>query len=412
MDGDGNFFIRLADRVWDGPGLSRDEALAVLRAPDEAVLELLAAAYRLRFRAFGRAVHLNYLINAKSGRCGEDCGYCSQSRVSTAPVAAYPLVSLDELIAGASRAAEHGARTYCMATSGRQPSSAEWEKICAAVREIKQRFGLKLCVSPGLLSAEQARQLREAGADRVNHNLNTSRAFYARICTTHDYDARRATIEAARAAGLELCSGGIVGMGESDEDVVDLALELGALKVEALPVNFFQPITGTPLGDRRAAEGVATVPLACQTSDSDTEAKALLGECGDRGDSDAGTSDREGKIQRSASSPSAKGERSAAAASAVYGDSSSPQGASSPKGASALTPIYCLKVLALFRLANPRAELRIAAGRQVHLRSLQPLGLFAANSIFVGDYLTTRGGSLENDRRMLDDLGFSAVIDG
>lgn len=395
MSGDGNFFVPLADRVWDGPALTRDEALAVLRAPDEAVLELLAAAYRLRLRAFGREVQLNYLINAKSGRCGEDCGYCSQSRVSTAPVAAYALVSLDELLAGAERAAEHGARTYCVATSGRQPSAGEWRQICEAVRAIKRRFALKLCVSPGLLSAEQARQLREAGADRVNHNLNTSRAFYPRICTTHDYDARLATLRAAREAGLELCSGGIVGMGESDEDMVDLALELGALKVEALPVNFFQPIAGTPLGDLRTLQGMAPVPVGKPRPADDDELPPIgrADAVAKQEEPDAAAAQRVSAVERS--TPSGEGVGSASAGGAVR-----------------LTPIYCLKVLALFRLANPRAELRIAAGRQVHLRSLQALGLFAANSMFVGDYLTTRGGSIESDRQMLADLGFEAVAGG
>lgn len=395
MDGERNDFLQLAERVWDGAGLTRDEALSVLRSPEEALLELLAAAYRLRRRAFGDKVQLNYLVNAKSGRCGEDCGYCSQSRVSTAPIEAYSLVSTDDLLAGAARAAEHGARTYCIATSGRQPAEAEWRQICRTVAEIKRRFPLKVCVSPGLLSAEQARQLRSAGADRVNHNLNTSRAFYPKICTTHDYDARLATLRAARDAGLELCSGGIVGMGESEEDIVDLALELGALKVEALPVNFFQPIVGTPLGDLRTAEGMTPVPVRQTGSRSEKERP------------DAGR-------------PAASATRLAASAAVVPagapGADRSPQcsaGRDAPGGSAVrLTPAYCLKVLALFRLANPRAELRIAAGRQVHLRSLQPLGLFAANSLFVGDYLTTRGGSAEADRQMLADLGFEAVADG
>lgn len=392
MGGDGNVFFQWADRVWDGAGLTRDEALAVLRAPDEALLELLAAAYRLRRRAFGAKVQLNYLVNAKSGRCGEDCGYCSQSRVSRAPVTVHPLISPAELLAGAERAAEHGARTYCIATSGRRPAAAEWRQICEAVAAIKRRFSLKLCVSAGLLSLEEARQLRSAGADRVNHNLNTSRAFYPRICTTHDYDARLATLRAAREAGLELCSGGIVGMGETEEDVVDLALELGALKVEALPVNFFQPIVGTPLGDQRTTQGMAPVPV-CEPRAADDGPRL--------GDADAET--RQEGPDVAVAERVARGERSTPADKGAH---------ASVDAAVRLTPTYCLKVLALFRLANPRAELRIAAGRQVHLRTLQPLGLYAANSIFVGDYLTTRGGSAEADRQMLADLGFEAVADG
>ena len=199
------------------------------------------------------------------------------------------------------------------------------DAILGAVARIKAAHALKICVSPGLLTAEQARRLKAGGVDRVNHNLNTSRRFYPRICTTHSYQDRLDTLRAVRAAGLEICSGGIVGLGEEDADVVNLALELAALGAEAVPINFLQPIPGTPL-----------------------------------------------------------------------------------EGPSRLNPRYCLKVLAMFRLANPHGELRIAAGREMHLGSLQPLGLYAANSIFVGDYLTTQGQPPEDDFRMIEALGFEA----
>jgi len=195
------------------------------------------------------------------------------------------------------------------------------------VPQIKARHELRICVSPGLLTFEQALRLRACGVDRVNHNLNTSRRFYPMICTTHTYQDRLDTLHAVRRAGLEICSGGIVGMGEEDADVVELALRLGELRAEAVPVNFLQPIAGTAL------EGVRR-----------------------------------------------------------------------------LNPRYCLKVLALVRLANPAGELRIAAGREMHLRSLQPLGLLAANSIFVGDYLTTKGQAPDEDYRMIEDLGFHVVL--
>jgi biotin synthase len=171
--------------------------------------------------------------------------------------------------------------------------------------------------------------LKAAGVDRVNHNLNTSRRFYPNICTTHSYQDRLDTLRAVRLSGMEICSGGIVGMGEEDSDLVDLALELGALAAEAVPINFLQPIPGTPLADTWR-----------------------------------------------------------------------------------LDPRYCLKVLCLFRLANPQCELRMAAGREMHLRDLQPLGLFAANSMFVGDYLTTKGQPPEADYRMIESLGFEIVVEG
>jgi biotin synthase len=318
----------LAQSVLDGRSLSRQEGLDILRSGDEELLDLLAAAYRLRHRWFGNRVHLNFLINAKCGGCSEDCSYCSQSKLSRADVAPYGLVDAEEILAGARIAASRRAKTYCIVASGRAASDKELDAILSTVARIKADNALKICVSPGLLTADQARRLKQGGVDRVNHNLNTSRRFYPRICTTHSYQDRLDTLRAVRAAGLEICSGGIVGLGEENADVVDLALELAALGAEAVPINFLQSIPGTPL-----------------------------------------------------------------------------------EGQSRLNPRYCLKVLALFRLANPRGELRIAAGRELQLGSLQPLGLYPANSIFVGDYLTTKGQPPEEDFRMIRALGFEIVID-
>jgi len=319
----------LADAVLDGHPLTETEGLAILQSGDDELLALLAAAYRVRYRWFGNRVHLNFLINAKSGRCGEDCGYCSQSRVSTAAIEKYNLIAPEQILDGARLAAERKARTYCTAISGRRPTQAELDTFCQIVPEIKRRHRLKVCLSPGLLTPEQAAQLKAAGVDRINHNLNTGRNFYSNICTTHTYDDRLATLRSVRAAGMEICSGGIVGMGEQDTDVVDLAMRLGELKIEAVPVNFLQPIEGTPL-----------------------------------------------------------------------------------EGTWRLNPRYCLKVLALFRLANPACELRIAAGREMHLGPLQPLGLYPACSIFVGDYLTTTGQPPQEDYRMIEALGFEVVAEG
>lgn len=319
----------LAQSVLNGRPLSADEGLAVLHAPDEELLDVLAAAYQVRHRWFGNRVHLNWLINAKSGACAEDCGYCSQSRVSKAEAPHYLLVDADKIFAGARAAAQRRAGTYCIVLSGLRPSDGDLDRVAEVVRRIKGDFPLKVCASMGLLTPDQAARLKDCGVDRVNHNLNTSERFYPRICSTHTYQERLATLRAVRAAGLEICSGGIVGMGEEDADVVELALRLADLRVEALPVNFLIPIPGTPL------EGVAR-----------------------------------------------------------------------------LNPRYCLKVLAMVRLANPRAEVRIAGGRELHLGSLQPLGLYAANSIFLGDYLTTKGQSPEDDYRMIAELGFEAVAEG
>ena len=313
----------LADQVLAGHAVTVDEALSILQASDDELLDCVAAAYRLRRRWFGKTVQLYFLMNAKSGLCPEDCGYCSQSKVSEAEIPRYNLLSRDKLLAGAEMAAANGAKTYCIVISARGPNEREMAAVTTIVPEIKRKYNLQICACLGLLTPEQAQQLKDCGVDKVNHNLNTSEEFYADICSTHTYADRVATLQAVREAGMELCSGGIVGMGERDADVVQMALHLRELKVESIPVNFLNPIGGTPLAGR--------------------------------------------------------GE---------------------------LNPRYCLKVLAMFRFVNPDREIRIAGGREMHLGSLQPLGLYIANSIFVGDYLTTKGQAPEADYRMIKDMGF------
>ena len=317
---------QLADRVLEDELLSAEQAIDILNCPDDQLLELLGAAFRVRRRWFGNKVQLYFLMNAKSGLCPEDCSYCSQSRVSEAEIPRYNLLSREKLLDGARLAAERNARTYCIVISARGPNEREMRAVTTIVPEIKQRYNLKICACLGLLTPEQACALKACGVDRVNHNLNTSESFYDEICTTHTFADRLATLHAVRNAGIELCSGGIIGMGERPRDVVDMAFALRDLGVESIPINFLNPIDGTPLAGRRD-----------------------------------------------------------------------------------LNPRYCLKVLAMFRLVNPKSELRIAGGRELHLGSLQALGLYAANSIFVGDYLTTKGQAPEADYQMIRDLGFEVV---
>ena len=312
----------LADRVLAGHRLMADEALAVIQSPDGELLDLLAAAYRVRERHFGRRVQLYFLMNAKSGLCPEDCGYCSQSKVSDAEIPRYNLLNEEKLMAGPHRGRAAG-QDLLHCHLGRGPNEREMQAITTIVPKIKAAFNLKICACLGLLTPDHATRLAACGVDRVNHNLNTSERFYPEICTTHGYGDRVATLEAVRAAGMELCSGGIIGMGEADDDVVRMAFALRDLGVHSIPINFLNAIDGTPLA-----------------------------------------------------------------------------------GSDRLNPRYCLKVLCMLRLVNPASEIRIAGGREVHLRSLQPLGLYAANSIFVGDYLTTRGQPADEDFRMLEDLGF------
>jgi biotin synthase len=322
----GSRWHALADRVLAGEALSRADALAVLEAPDGELLEILGAAYRLRRHFYGDVVKLNFLINAKSGHCPEDCAYCSQSIVSTAKIERYQLLSKDEIVAQAERAVELRASTCCIVISARGPSKRELNGVTEAVREIKERHpGLKLCACLGLVDDAQAAELADAGVERYNHNLNTSADFYDSICSTHGHADRVETVETVARAGMSPCSGVIVGMGETAEQLVDACFALRDVGAESIPVNFLLPIEGTPL--------------------------------------------------------EAQQER--------------------------LDPRFCLKVLAMFRLVCPDREIRLSAGREVHLRSLQPLGLYAANAIFAADYLTEPGQPAEEDWRMIEDLGFT-----
>ena len=257
-------FSSLAARSLAGETLTHDEARAVLGAPDERLAELLAAAFTVREQRWGKRVKVCVLQNARSGLCPEDCGYCSQSKVSTADIDTYRLMPHAELVAKADDAVARGARRYCMVTSGRGPSERDIDQLCSATRDIKQTHpDLEICVSVGLMGDAEARRLADAGVGWVNHNLNTSERFYPKICTTHTYADRVATVQAAQRAGLNTCCGGIVGMGEDDEDVIDLGFALRALRVDSLPVNFLLAIDGTPLGNRPTMQATRALKALC-----------------------------------------------------------------------------------------------------------------------------------------------------
>lgn len=257
-------FSALARTSLGGEALSRADAFAVLQTADASLRELLNAAFSVRQRTFGRKVKVCVLQNAQSGLCPEDCHYCSQSKISTAAIQKYRLLPHDQLLAGARKAVAAGARRYCMVTSGRGPQAREIAHISQAVRTIKAEFSqLEICVSLGLMDAAQAAELKEAGVGWVNHNLNTSRRFYPQICTTHTYDDRVETVKNVKRAGLSSCSGGIIGMGESDEDIVALAYATRELDVDSIPVNFLYPIDGTPLGERRAVDPIKGLKTLC-----------------------------------------------------------------------------------------------------------------------------------------------------
>lgn len=311
-----------------GDPVGRDELLAVLDSSDDDLLDVVAAAGRVRRRFFGRRVKLNYLVNMKSGLCQEDCGYCSQRLGSTAEILKYSWIDPDEAARHAQCAIDAGAKRVCLVAAGRGPADRDIERIAGTVAAIKDSApAVEVCVCLGLLKGRQADRLRAAGVDAYNHNLNTSAENYPQICSTHTFDDRTATVAAAKTAGLSPCSGAIFGMGESNDDVVDVALALRELQPDSVPVNFLIPFDGTPLGEHWE-----------------------------------------------------------------------------------LTPQRCLRILAMFRFAFPDVEVRVAGGREIHLRTLQPLALHLANSIFIGDYLTSQGQAGQDDRAMIADAGF--VIEG
>jgi biotin synthase len=314
---------QLAFEVVNGKEITREQALSILQTPNENILEVMNAAYIIRHHYYGKKVKLNMIINTKSGLCPEDCGYCSQSIVSEAPIDKYAWLTKEKIVEGAQEAIRRKAGTYCIVASGRRPTDKEVEHVIGAVKEIRETTDLKICCCLGFLNEDHAKRLAEAGVHRYNHNLNTHVNNYENICSTHTYDDRVDTVEKAKDAGISPCSGAIFGMGENEKQRVDIAFELRRLDADSIPCNFLVAVNGTPL---------------------------------------------EGKKE--------------------------------------LTPMDCLKILAMMRFVNPSKEIRISGGREVNLRFLQPLGLFAANSIFVGDYLTTAGQEPTDDWNMIADLGF------
>jgi len=240
-------WTQIAARTLAGTPFTREEGLALLESPDEELLGLLDGAFQLRKAHWGLGVKIHVLQNAKSGICRENCTFCSQAIGAQSGVERYPMQTVDELLEGARRAYGMQAAKFCMMTATRGPSEQDLETVCEAVRQIKAEMPLEICVSLGLLNDDQARRLAEVGVNRFNHNLETSRAFYPQVCQTHTWDDRFATLQAARRAGLELCCGGIMGMGESLQDRVDLAFALQELEAESIPVNFLDPRPGTPL---------------------------------------------------------------------------------------------------------------------------------------------------------------------
>lgn len=243
-------YRHLAKEVLTGRVVGCEEALAMLHSTDDELLCLLDGAFRLRREYFGRGVKLHVIRSAKSGHCGEDCAYCGQSSRAGSGTMGHPLQGVEEILAGARAACRRQAIRYCIVTSGRRLAATELETVCEAVRRIRAELPLSVCTSLGSLTLEQAARLAAAGVQRYNHNLETVPRIFRLVCSTHTFEDRQATIEAARAAGMELCSGGILGMGESLEERAELAMLLRESGAAAIPVNFLDPREGTLLAGR------------------------------------------------------------------------------------------------------------------------------------------------------------------
>lgn len=320
------FIEEVTEKVLDGKEITYDEALKIIDTDDKdtEILDLFfSGANEIRKKYAGNKVSLCTIMNAKSGRCSEDCKYCSQSVHYDTGITEYSLLNYDEILERALEVQNSGAHRFSLVTSGRGISCGEeLDKLVEIYRRLEVDTNLKLCASHGISTFEQLLKLKEAGVSMYHHNVETSSDNYKNICTTHDYEERIQTIKNAARAGLEICCGGILGMGESKEDRVKMAFEIRSLGITSIPLNILMPIKGTPYED---LNGIA--------------------------------------------------------------------------------PLEILKSMALFRYIIPNAYIRYAGGRMA-LKDKQSLGFKAGiNAALVGNFLTTVGSDVENDKEMIVSAG-------
>lgn len=250
----------LKSKILNGGEITREEAISLIDAP---LGELCEAADEIRERFCGDIFDMCTIINGKSGRCSENCKYCAQSAHYNTRCEEYPLLSAEEIVEGALYNYKRGVLRYSIVCSGKRLPESEVDSLCESIRAIKKACPISICVSAGLLDEESFRKLKQAGVDRVHNNLESSRRFFPEVCTTHTFDDKIAAINAAKAAGLEVCSGGIMGLGETFEDRIDMVLEARGLGVRSIPVNLLNPIPNTPfehnptLTEEEAARAVA-----------------------------------------------------------------------------------------------------------------------------------------------------------
>lgn len=312
---------KLENKIYEGESISVKEAMQLYNVENEEVL--FEAADRIRKKYCGNHADLCSIMNAKSGRCSENCKYCAQSAHYSTGIKEYDLVSKEEALKMSKENASLGIHRFSLVTSGRGLSGKDFDNVVDIYQHINDNVDIELCASHGIVDYEQLMRLKKAGIQRYHHNLETSRRFYYNICTTHTYQDRIDTIENVKKAGLEVCSGGIIGMGETREDRVNMALELRELGVKCVPVNILNPIPGTPLEE-----------------------------------------------------------------------------------AESLSESEILRTIAVFRFILPDADIRFAGGR-IKLSDCGRKGFNSgANAALVGNLLTTVGHSVEEDKKMIIELGY------
>jgi biotin synthase len=308
--------------------INETEAIAILNG-SVSLYSALASAAALRETYFQKSVRIHILDNIKNGNCAEDCGYCAQRKQANSGIQSYPMKNGEAIFQEAKQAKASGAYRFCLATAGTGPSHTTTLELAKTIRRITDELQMRVCLSAGFVDREKADTLAAAGLDRYNHNINTAEGHYGEICSTHTFADRIDTLESLTAAGVGLCSGVIVGLGETPDDVVQSALALKKLRVISIPVNFFIPVPGHAIARPQT-----------------------------------------------------------------------------------LTPEYCLRVLIVFRLINPDSEIRIAAGREGHLRGLQSTALMVANSLFASGYLNVKGSNMAETIAMIHDAGFIVEMEG
>jgi biotin synthase len=308
-------------KVLAGGSITFEEAEGLLGADD--IMMLADSANNITRTFNGDKVDVEALVNAKSGRCPEDCSFCAQSSFYNTDIKKYPLLSKEELVEKAAKAKQGGATSFCLVCAYRGPPEKDFQQICEAIKEIRDKVKIEVNVSLGFVTLSMARKLKKLGVKRYNHNLEAAESYFSKICNTHLFSDRVNTAKIVKKAGLELCSGGIIGMGENPRQRLELAFSLASLNPEEVPVNILMGREGTPL--------VTLKPM---------------------------------------------------------------------------DPIEAIKTIAVWRFIMPKTILKVAGGRELHLKDKDRLALKAgANGIITGGYLTTGGNRVNKDIAMIKEIG-------